>query len=152
MRGGARPGAGRKKGSRDKKIIESLPFISKAREFAQFYDGLLKRAQAGQQPTAADKKNMNLLAAELARLQAERRAANPEKPGNLLPLEFMLKIMNDPGEDPELRARMAQAAAPFCHARAGEGKGKKEEKADRAKSAGAGRFAAGAPPLRVVNK
>lgn len=150
MRGGARPGAGRKKGSRDKKIIESLPFISKAREFAEFYDGLLKRAQAGQQPTAADKKNMNLLASELARMQAEKRAAKSEKPENLLPLEFMLKTMNDPGEDKELRARMAQAAAPFVHARKGEGAGKKDERADAAKKAGAGRFAASKPPIALV--
>jgi len=65
---------------------------------------------------------------------------------NLTPLEFMLKIMRDPQEDEDRRARMAIAAAPFCHARKGEGAGKKEEKADKAKQAGVGKFAAGRPP------
>ena len=68
----------------------------------------------------------------------------------LTPLEYMLKVMNDPNEDKDMRARMAQAAAPYIHPKAGESKGKKDEKADRAKRAGGGKFAAGAPPLRVV--
>ena len=69
---------------------------------------------------------------------------------NLTPLEYMLKVMRDPNEDEDRRARMAIAAAPFCHARKGEGSGK-EDKADRARTAGAGRFAASKPPnLKVV--
>ncbi len=69
---------------------------------------------------------------------------------NLTPLEFMLKIMRDPNEDLDRRARMAISAAPFCHARKGEKNGK-EEKSDRAKQAGEGRFAAGrAPRLEIV--
>jgi hypothetical protein len=49
---------------------------------------------------------------------------------------------------------MAIAAAPFCHVRKGEGAGKKEEKADRAKAAGSGKFASRPMPLKltVVNK
>lgn len=69
---------------------------------------------------------------------------------NLTPLEYMLEIMRNPKEDADRRARMAIAAAPFCHARKGEGSGK-NEKSDRAKTAGAGRFAASKPPnLKVV--
>ena len=69
---------------------------------------------------------------------------------NLTPLEYMLRIMRNPKEDADRRARMAIAAAPFCHARKGEGSGK-EDKANRAKTAGAGRFAASKPPnLKVV--
>jgi hypothetical protein len=47
---------------------------------------------------------------------------------------------------------MAIAAAPFVHARKGEaGTGKKDEKAERAKAAGEGRFRPSAPPtLKVV--
>lgn len=71
---------------------------------------------------------------------------------NLTPLEYMLKVMNDPKEEKELRARMAQAAAPYMHTRRGEGGGKKEEQDDRAKIAHSGKFAAGKPPaLKVVN-
>jgi len=65
---------------------------------------------------------------------------------NLTPLEFMLKIMRDPQEDEDRRARMAIAAAPFCHPRKGEGAGKKEEKAGKAQQAASGKFAAGRPP------
>jgi len=69
----------------------------------------------------------------------------------LEPLEYMLKVMNDPTEDKELRARMAIAAAPFVHARKGEGKGKKQDREDRAMAAGKGRFASRRPPqLKVI--
>ena len=46
MRGGARPGAGRPKGSKDKPK-ESTAFSLKAREFAEFYRGMLDRARKG---------------------------------------------------------------------------------------------------------
>lgn len=69
---------------------------------------------------------------------------------NMLPLEYMLKVMNDEKEPKERRDRMAIAAAPFCHSRKGEGAGKKDEKAEKAKQAGAGRFAPGRPPLALV--
>jgi hypothetical protein len=68
---------------------------------------------------------------------------------NLTPLEYMLRIMRDPNEDADRRARMAIAAAPFCHARKGEGSGK-EDKAERAKQAGSGKFAAGRPPIKLI--
>lgn len=50
------------------------------------------------------------------------------------PLEYMLRVMNDPAADPSRRDRMAIAAAPFLHARGAEGAikrspGKKEEAA-----------------------
>ena len=69
---------------------------------------------------------------------------------NLMPLEYMLRVMRDPNADPLLRDRMAIAAAPYIHPKAGESKGKKDEKANRAKAAGSGKFAAGRPPLKVV--
>lgn len=68
---------------------------------------------------------------------------------NLTPLEYMLRIMRDPNEDADRRARMAIAAAPFCHARKGEGSGK-DDKAERAKQAGSGKFAAGRPPIKLI--
>lgn len=72
------------------------------------------------------------------------------EPENLDPLTYMLKVMNDPAADKGRRDRMAVAAAPFVHGRKGEGQGKKDERADKAKIAGAGRFAASHPPLKVV--
>ena len=68
----------------------------------------------------------------------------------ITPLEFMLRVLNDPNADKELRAKMAIAAAPYIHSRAGESAGKKQEKADRAKKAGAGKFAQGKAPFRVL--
>jgi len=70
-------------------------------------------------------------------------------PENLTPLEYMLRTMNDPGETAARRAWAAQSAAPYCHSRKGEGN-KKEERGDKAKAAGSGKFAASPPPLRVV--
>lgn len=56
------------------------------------------------------------------------------------PLEHMLAVMNNPLEDNARRDRMAIAAAPFIHPRAGE-VGKKETKEEAAKKAASGRFA-----------
>lgn len=67
------------------------------------------------------------------------------------PLEFMLAVMNDPAQSDSRRDRMAIAAAPFVHQKAGE-QGKKEERAEAAKKASTGKFSAGTPPkLTVVN-
>ena len=66
------------------------------------------------------------------------------------PLEFMLSVMRDDTADVNRRDRMALAAAPFIHPRAGD-KGKKDEKEDRAKAANSGKFAPSKPPaLKAV--
>jgi phage terminase small subunit len=68
----------------------------------------------------------------------------------ITPVQYMLSIVNDSNADPALRARMAIAAAPFVHQRTSEG-GKKEAKAEAAKVASTGRFAAApAPKLRAI--
>jgi len=77
-------------------------------------------------------------------IQAEAATAN------MTPLDYMLKVMRDLTADIARRDRMASYAAPYCHPRKGEGAGKKQDKDDRAKKAGAGKFGAGAPPLRRV--
>jgi len=151
-RGGYRPGAGRKKGSAKKQPVKAaaLPFVSKAEELAIFYKGMLDRVAEGKKPTEAERQQMTKLAAELVKTY-ETGGDNEGKPiEELLPLDFMLKIMNDPKENKELRSRMAVAAAPFCHPRIAEGKGKKQEKDDKAKTAGAGKFAPGRPPIALV--
>jgi phage terminase small subunit len=85
--------------------------------------------------------------------QEMKEIEDEAKVENLDPLTYMLKVMNDDKEPKERRDRMAVAAAPFCHPRKGDGLGKKEEKGERAKAAGAGRFAASKPPkLAVVGK
>ena len=79
-----------------------------------------------------------------ADIQDEAAAAN------MTPLDYMLMVMRDKGADAARRDRMASYAAPYCHPRQGEGSGKKQDKDDRAKKAGAGKFGAGAPPLKRV--
>jgi len=61
------------------------------------------------------------------------------------PVEFLTKVMNEPAADLRLRIDAAKAMLPFKHKKLGEG-GKKDEKNELAKKAGAGRFG-----LRVVS-
>ena len=53
------------------------------------------------------------------------------------PLTYMLSVMNDPAADPARRDRMAIAAAPYAHPRAGD-VGKKERAEAAALEAGNG--------------
>lgn len=65
------------------------------------------------------------------------------------PLEFMRQMMNDLEAEPKLRLDAAKALAAFTVSKPGE-QGKKDQKADAAKAAGKGRFAAAPTPLRAV--
>jgi hypothetical protein len=66
------------------------------------------------------------------------------------PIELLLSVVNDGSMDLQTRLRCAIAAAPFVHERK-LGVGKKESKAESAKVAAAGKYAAGnAPKLAVV--
>ena len=159
-RGGFRPGAGRKKGTKDtkprkgskahedtEKIREILSYGIKAK--AKLYHDYLTRINRGEKLPVADQKMVDKLAEELAAnlIESERTGTVAEC---FEPLAYMLAVMNDPTADKERRDRMATAAAPYCHPRKGEGMGKKEEKEDRAKQAGKGRFRPSAPPLKRV--
>lgn len=152
-RGGYRPGSGRKKGSRDKSRT-STAFSLKAREFAEFYRGVMDRARRGIKPTTKEKEKMFVLSAELVgeldKANLGSQASEAEALADLMPLDFFLGILRNPSEDKELRIRAATLAAPFCHARKGEGAGKKQDKEDRAKAASKGKFAPSAPPIKLV--
>ena len=177
MRGGYRPGSGRPHGSKDKKpryvtgkksreaaarprldneekekIKKMMAFDLKAK--AAMYQDFLVKISQGKKLTLAEKRVMIKIGAELSGEAKEYTPAPKiEDTEPIDPLTYMLNIMRDPKADPEIRARMAIAAAPFVHQRVGEKKGKKDEKADRAKQAGAGKFAPSAPPvLKVVGK
>jgi len=69
------------------------------------------------------------------------------------PLDYMLKVINDPHADSDRRDRIAIAAAPFCHARKeAVGAGKKEERATVAReTAETSKFSASRPPRLIVN-
>ncbi len=66
------------------------------------------------------------------------------------PLEFLLSVMNDNEIDDRLRIDAAKTAAQYCHLKKGDG-GIKDEKAEKAKAAGTGKFGASAPPRLVAN-
>jgi phage terminase small subunit len=154
-RGGYRPGSGRKKGSKSKgeiinseekaQIEEMLSFSLKAK--SKIYADYLNRVKKGEKVSLTEKRLMEKIEAELKSAVSGNK---PEKHDNETPLEYMLRVMNDPKVDSDMRARMATAAAPYVHQRQGEGMGKKEEQDERAKKAGAGRFAPGRAPLKAV--
>lgn len=75
----------------------------------------------------------------------------PESLSELTPLQYLLSVVRDVGADERVRIQAASIAAPFMHAKVGEA-GKKDEKGAAAKRVGAGKFAASAPPLKLVNR
>ena len=76
-------------------------------------------------------------------------AAAIEIPPTADPVEFLPKVMNEPAADLRLRIDAAKAMLPFKHKKLGEG-GKKDLKADAAKTAGGGKFSPTAPPKLVA--
>ena len=171
-RGGYRPGAGRKPGIKEtkprkrkkskapedskqvtpeseetKQIKAMLSFETKAK--ATLYNNFLTKIKAGGKLTLADKKLMDAVAVDLL-AEISEEDVKSAKAENLDPLKYMLKVMNDPKAAEDRRDRMAIASAPFVHSRKGEGQGKKEDRDEKAKQAGAGKFQSGRPPLKVV--
>lgn len=65
------------------------------------------------------------------------------------PLDYMLAVMRDANSDPEMRARMAVAAAPYVHPKMGE-QGKKEQKNEAARKL-ASRFGARPAPVSTAH-
>lgn len=164
-KGGYRAGAGRPPGIKETrprrrkkpsgasdqaKIREMLSLGIKAK--ARMYQELLHRVGRGEKLTVPEMKRMDKIGVELAAAVGDGKPPEAGEVSEILkPLAYMLKIMNDPHEEKELRARMAIASAPYVHPRKGEGAGKKEDKGERARAAGCGKFAASAPPhLKVV--
>jgi len=163
-RGGFRIGAGRKKGQKDKKprkgspklieqdqktaeqdkIREMLAYGTKAK--ARFYQEFLVRMGKGENLSIAEKKLMEKLGAELA---SEVDGETPEDVGigeDLEAHEYLRRVWNDPKMDAALRIR----AAEIVFKGSGEAMGAKERQNERAKTAGKGKFGAGAPPIRRV--
>jgi phage terminase small subunit len=69
----------------------------------------------------------------------------------LTPLDLLLQVMRDPGEDMRTRIQAAQLAAPYLHAKPAAA-GKKEERSAAARRTSAvSKFAPATPPKLVVN-
>lgn len=115
-RGGARPGAGRKR-----KTAPAPPAAAPVVDGQGFKtDAAPTNWPFGKEPPEAP--------------------APPEDLSGLMPLEFLLGVMRNPDEDKARRMQAATLAAPYCHPRKGEST-KKAEAEEKAKAAGAGRFA-----------
>lgn len=67
----------------------------------------------------------------------------------LTPLEFLLKVMRDEGEEKGRRIQAASLAAPYCHPKMGE-KSAKAREAEARKDAANGRFSRRQPPKLVA--
>jgi len=150
-RGGFRPGAGRKKGSGKKAEVKSLPLLAKAEEIAAFYAGLMEKARSGQKITPDDRKQLNALLQDMTLIHgggdvAPVTEADETKDAK----EYLEKLLVSSAIDKKTKIQVANILLPFQHPRLGEGKGKKEDKEDRAKRAAAGKFAAGKPPIALV--
>jgi hypothetical protein len=116
--GGFRAAAGRPRRARPKAAVEKKTGAG------------LKRAR----PKAIVEKK-----AALERGRPRAVGIKPRKPLKLklLPLDYMLDVMNDTDQPPDRRDRMAVAAAPYVHAKAADQKlGKKEVAEKEAQSAG----------------
>jgi len=162
MRGGYRPGSGRPHGAKDSKprkgskktkvsnekeqIQALLTLGMKAK--AKTYQDFLFRISKNETLTTAEKQLMVKIGAEL---EAEMKETSKPDIENLDPqdkdaYDFLRGVWNDPTVEISLRIR----AAEIVFRNDGEKKGKKDEKADKAKQAGAGKFAAGRPPITLV--
>ena len=150
-RGGFRPGAGRKKGSGKKAEVKSLPLLAKAEEIAAFYAGLMEKARSGQKITPDDRKQLNALLQDMTLIHGGVEVAPTEQSDETKDAkEYLEKLLVSSAIDKKTKIQVANILLPFQHPRLGEGKGKKEDKEDRAKRAAAGKFAAGKPPIALV--
>ena len=106
--------------------------------------------RGGARPGAGRKKGGTAAAVAATKPRAINRDA---KAAGMTPLAYMLSVMNDREADETRRDRMAQAAAPYVHAKADDtAKGKKEQAQEAAQEiAASGKFAPRRAPKLVVN-
>lgn len=119
-RGGARPGAGRKS---TKPAAAKAPAVDKDgfKTDASWPFGQMRPAEPPPEPSLSE----------------------------LSPLDYLLSVMRDEEQEVPRRLQAASLAAPYVHAKKGEG-GKKDAKADAAKKV-ASKFSPTAAPKLVVN-
>jgi hypothetical protein len=109
---------------------------------------LLGKIKSGGKVTIAEKKLMDVLAVELAAEVSGKTKA--EEISNTDAKVFLEGLLINPVVDQKTKIQIANILIPYQHARKGETIGKKDEKSEKAKTAGNGRFAAGKPPLALV--
>ena len=90
--------------------------------------------KTGTKPTKA------ALAAARAQLESRLIVETDIQPGQMTPLAYLLKVINDETTDPGRRDRLAIAAAPYCHPKLIErhSVGKKMQQSEAAEKAAIG--------------
>jgi hypothetical protein len=80
----------------------------------------------------------------------DKKQQEAQEAEQILPGDYILKVLNDPTETDKARKdRLAIAALPFFHKKVSDAMGKKDEKEKRARDAGGGRFGSGQAPKLV---
>ena len=165
--GGYRPGAGRKKGTKNKttdkptkkaplspeaeekkKLRELLSFDRKAK--AKFYQEFLQRLGRGETLSITEKKLMDKIGAELSAELNEDKTEGKGQKGEPDAKQYLESLLVSPDIDRKTKIQIANILLPYQHSRQAEGKGKKEDKADKAKAASSGKFAPGKAPIKLV--
>jgi hypothetical protein len=146
--GGPRPGSGRKGNYYfiDGKKFENLKEAAEAHSVST--KTIYNWCREGKKP------NCRMEPKNVIRKQPEKNTLNELKQeaenAEMTPLDYMLKIMRDESEDPKRRDTAAYWLLPYLHPKATVKAGKKQERQNRAKSAGQGKFAPGKAPSKVI--
>lgn len=138
-RGGARPGAGRK---------PKKPSDGGAKPVAHAPTGVKEPGSPekwpfGTKPAAEGKGE--------PQNEADERddGLTPEQRAGMSPLDYLLAVMRSPDASNSARMQAAIQAAPYVHPKLAPA-GKKDARNDTAKKAS--KFAASAPPLKLVSR
>lgn len=148
--GGARPGAGRPR-KRPQVLVIDAANVPKREvsddEFAQLIAPSAAKLQpkAGVADSGHEAPKVHMDKALQNKLEWLAMMAEAPLPATEDPKTFLAAVMNHPGVDGKLRIEAAKTLMPFVHSKLAE-QGKKAERANAAKEAGAGRFAAAQPP------
>lgn len=161
-RGGYRPGTGRPKGAKDKKprkvdgkekktpkpsereqIKQILALGHKAK--AKMYQEFLLRISKNEKLSIAEKRLMDKIGSELESEMKETEKPDLDKK-DIDASEFLRGVWNDEHIEIAIRVR----AAEIVFKGADDKKGKKDEKAERAKQVGGGMYASMSNRLKVV--
>jgi len=160
--GGYRPGAGRKKGTKDSKprkgskpkkdqatktekdkIREMLTFSVKAK--AKMYQEFLMRVSKGESLSIMEKKMMDKLGTDLEAEVTDEAVKPVINLEDLEADEYLRSVWNDPAIETALRIRAAEIVV-----RSSPAIGKKDEVQELAKAAFHGKFKPGRAPLAAV--
>src|SRR5204863_7855910 len=82
--------------------------------------------------------------------KATMRVPPPRGPDAMMPLDYMVRVINDPEASDARKDDLAEHAAAYCHAKVAEA-GKKEARPASAENVAAtGAFITGSPPPKLV--